>query len=59
MISKIRVKEYDDKEVFVNANDLIIELLLKLDKAHSEVEKHSIRCFIARITELRDTAHKH
>lgn len=55
---KIRSKEIDDKEIFINVNDLIIEIMLEVDKAASDTEKKVYRNIVTRLTEIRDRSHK-
>lgn len=56
---KVRVAELDDKEVVVNINDLIIELLFQIDQTGVEAEKTAYRAVVARLMVLRDKGHKH
>jgi hypothetical protein len=58
LIGKIRSIESNTTEVYVDVNDLIIELLLEVDKAQSEHEKKAYRSLISRLTEIRDKSHK-
>jgi hypothetical protein len=55
---KIRVVELPSKEVFIDVNDLLIALLLKIEKTNSEVERKVIKDIIAGLTVIRDGAHK-
>lgn len=55
----MRSIESDTSEVFINVNDLIIELLLEVDKAQTEHEKKAYRALITRLSDIRDRGHKH
>lgn len=56
-MGKIRTKEILDKEIYVDANDLIIELLIEIERCTTESEKKAYRAVIARLSSLRDSAH--
>ena len=58
MIGKIRTLETQTSEVYVDVNDLIIELLLEVDRCESEPEKEAYRSLVTRLTEMRDKGHK-
>jgi type III secretion system FlhB-like substrate exporter len=55
---ELRTTELPSKEVFINVNDLIIELLLKVEIATSEVEKKVYRDLADRLSHIRDKTHK-
>lgn len=57
MIGKVRSTEVSDKEVYVDVNDLIIELLLEMDRCSTEAEQKVYRALVARLTSIRDKAH--
>jgi hypothetical protein len=57
LIGKVRTTEISDKEVYVDVNDLIIELLLEIDRSGVEAEKKAYRSLVARLTAIRDKAH--
>jgi len=53
----IRVRESSTKDVFINVNDLIIELMSELGKANNESERNAIQRVITRLTKIRDASH--
>lgn len=53
----IRAKESSTNDVYINVNDLLIELMVELEKAHTEQERAAIKRIINRLTRVRDTAH--
>ena len=53
-MSGIRAKESVTNDVYVNVNDLLIELHLELGKALNESERTGIKKMIARLTTIRD-----
>jgi len=55
-MSTIRTKESTTKEVYVNVNDLIIDLHLELKHAQNDSERVSILRIITKLTEIRDSA---
>jgi uncharacterized protein YpiB (UPF0302 family) len=54
----VRVIELPSKEVYVDVNDLIIELLLKVDRALNEHEKRAYKELSDKLSAIRDKAHK-
>lgn len=56
---KIRTIEAQSTEVYVDVNDLLIELLLEADRCTSEPERKAIHSLVQRLTDLRNKAHKH
>ena len=54
---KVRTTEAMTKEVFIDANDLMIELMLEVEKASNESEKKTLRRIIQKINELRKQGH--
>ena len=58
MIGKVRTVETQTAEVYVDVNDLIIELLLEVDRCQTDPEKDVYRSLVARLTEMRDKGHK-
>lgn len=52
----IRTRESNTSDVFVNVNDLIIGLMVELERA-PDPEKPAIRRIISRLTALRDKSH--
>jgi len=58
MIGKIRTIETQTTEVYVDINDLIIALLLEIDRRQSDLEKDVLRQLVTRLTEMRDKGHK-
>ena len=54
---KVRTTEAVIKEVFIDANDLMIELMLEVEKASNESEKKTLRRIIQKINELRKQGH--
>lgn len=59
MPNKIRTVEISSTEVYVDVNDLIIELLVELDNSSSEQEKKILRSLVNRLTDIRNKGHKH
>lgn len=53
----IRTKESATNDIYVNVNDLLIELHLELDKTQNETERSGIRRMINRLTNIRDKTH--
>jgi len=58
MIGKVRTLETQTSEVYVDVNDLIIELLLEVDRCQTDPEKEAYRSLVSRLTEMRDKGHK-
>lgn len=58
MARDIRLKELPSKEVYIDINDLIIYLLLKLDNAQNDAQKKTYRELADKLSILRDKAHK-
>jgi hypothetical protein len=58
MTHNIRVVELPSKEVYIDINDLIIEMLLKADSALNDAEKKVYRDMADRLSNMRDRAHK-
>lgn len=58
MKHEVRVVELPTKEVFVDVNDLIMEFFSKMESSGNEIEKKVYRDLIARLTSVRDRAHK-
>ena len=58
MTHNIRVVELPTKEVYIDINDLIIEMLIKVDHANNEYEKKVYREMADRLSLIRDKAHK-
>lgn len=53
----IRTKEIDDKEVYIDVNDLMVELLRDLEKCATEAEKKVYQDIVNKLVELRKKAH--
>lgn len=53
---KVRTAESTTSDVYINVNDLIIELMLESEKANSQAEKDYIRNLIARLVK-KETIH--
>jgi hypothetical protein len=58
MNNNIRLKELSDKEIYIDVNDLIIEMLLKADNANNESEKRVYKEIADRLSNIRNKAHK-
>lgn len=58
MNHNVRVVELPSKEVYIDINDLIIELLVKADNASNEHEKKVYRELSEKLSTMRDKAHK-
>jgi len=56
MSKYIRVKRDSSDEVYVDANDLIIELMKKSEKSSSETERNIYKQIIKLITDIRDSS---
>ena len=54
---KIRTTEATTKEVFIDANDLIIDLMLMVETATNEGEKKALKKVIQRLNDLRKQGH--
>jgi len=57
-MDNIRAKESATNDVYINVNDLIIELMVELSNVHSDAERSAINRIVARLTALRDKSHK-
>ncbi len=57
-VHPVRVVEIKSNEVYIDVNDLIIELLLEADKATTEAEQRVLKSLANRLTSMRDRAHK-
>ena len=55
---KVRTTEAQTREVFVDVNDLIIELMMDEQNATSQDAKAAIRTVIKKLTELRKQGHE-
>lgn len=55
---KIRTAESATSDVYINVNDLIIELMLEAEKASTQAEKQYIKELIARLVRKRNEGHK-
>jgi hypothetical protein len=53
----IRVRESSTEDVYVNVNDLIIELMVELGKTSTDAERSAINKIISRLTRIRDASH--
>lgn len=53
----IRVRESSTEDVYVNVNDLIIELMVELGKTSTDAERSAINKIINRLTRIRDASH--
>ena len=58
MSHSIRVVEIPSKEVYIDANDLIIELLIKANNSLSSAESKVYKELADRLSMMRDRAHK-
>jgi hypothetical protein len=56
-MDSIRAKESSTNDIYINVNDLIIELMVELGKVHTDAEKSAINKIVARLTALRDKSH--
>lgn len=54
---KVRTTEATTREVFVDINDLIIDLMLEVEKATSQDAKSAIKQLINKLTKLRNEGH--
>ena len=54
---KVRTAESTTSDVFINVNDLIIELMMQIEKANSQEKKDLLKGVIRRLTEIRNTSH--
>ena len=57
-IIDVRTVEAPSKETFIDANDLLIELMMELENCTSEEGKKAYRKLIKRITEIRNQPRK-
>ena len=55
---KVRTVEAQAKEVFMDVNDLIIDLMLEEQNCSTQEGKATIRKIIKKLTELRKAARK-
>lgn len=55
---KVRTTEAQTRDIFVDVNDLIIELMMDEQNATSQEAKQAIRKVIAKLTELRKQGHE-
>ena len=54
---KVRTAESQTSDVFININDLIIELMLQAESASSQEKKDALKSIIRRLTDIRNTSH--
>lgn len=57
MSDKIRTAEASTQDVFVDINDLIIDLMMEAEKTDSDAERKAYRKVIQKLTELRNKGH--
>jgi len=58
MNHNIRVIEVSTKEVYIDINDLIIDLLLKMENAQNDSERKVYKELSDKLSSMRDKAHK-
>jgi len=54
---KLRVVESTTQEVFVDVNDLIIDLMLAAEASTNETERRTYKKVIQKLTDVRGKAH--
>lgn len=54
----VRTVEAPAKETFIDANDLLIELMTRVEACTTEGGKEELRRLIKRITHIRNQSHK-
>lgn len=54
---KIRTAEASTQDVFVDVNDLIIDLMMAAENAPNDSERKAYKKVIQKLTELRNNAH--
>lgn len=54
---KIRTAESPTTDVFVDVNDLIIDLMMKAESATNDYERKAYKNVIQKLTDLRNKAH--
>ena len=55
---KVRTAESSTSDVYININDLIIELMLEAEKAPTQAEKQYIKELVNRLVKKRNDSHK-
>lgn len=54
---KIRAVEAATQDVFVDVNDLIIDLMMAAEESNNEVERRAYKKIIQKLTDVRNKAH--
>jgi hypothetical protein len=57
-MSKARILENKDNEVYININDLLIALLTEMSKCEDDVQRNTLKTIVDRLTQIRDNSHK-
>lgn len=57
MGDKIRTAEATTQDIFIDANDLIIDLMIEAEKASTELERKTYKKVIQKLTDLRNKSH--
>jgi hypothetical protein len=55
---KVRTAESQTSDVFININDLIIELMLQAEGASSQEKKDALKSIIRKLTSIRNSSHQ-
>jgi hypothetical protein len=54
---KLRTAESATSDVFININDLIIELMLAAEKAGNAERREALKAVIRKLTDIRNSPH--
>lgn len=57
MSRKIRTVEASTQDVFVNVNDLLLDIMRSMDKAKNDAERLTYKKLVNRLTDIRDRTH--
>ena len=57
MSNRIRTAEASTQDVYVDVNDLIIDLMMEAEKADNASEREAYKKIIQKLTDLRNNRH--
>lgn len=55
---KVRTAENTNSDIYMNINDLIIDLMMEAEKSDNQAERAFIKKLIAKLVSKRNEAHK-
>ena len=56
--ASVRTVESNTTDVYVDVNDLIIDLMLEAERSSSEIERTTLKRVINKLTKMRNRSHK-